>query len=45
MKKVGRDAFKNTNTKITFKCSKSVLKKYEKLFTKAGASKKAKYTK
>ena len=45
LKKVGSNAFKNTNSKITFKCPKSKLKNYEKLFKKAGASKKAKYTK
>ena len=45
LKKVGSNAFKNTNSKIVFKCPKSKLKNYEKLFTKAGASKKAKYTK
>jgi hypothetical protein len=45
LKKVGSNAFKNTNSKITFKCPKSKLKDYTKFFKKAGASKKAKYTK
>ena len=44
-KSFGKSAFKNINSKVTFKCPKSKFKSYKKWLKKAGAPKKAKYKK
>ena len=43
--KVGSKAFSGIAKNATFKCPKSKLKSYKKLFKKAGAPKNAKYKK
>ncbi|MCR5105244.1 MAG: leucine-rich repeat domain-containing protein [Eubacterium sp.] len=45
LSKIGANAFKGTTSKVTFKLKKSKLESYTKKLKKAGASKKAKYTK